>query len=163
MCLFLLPILGASFKNKMNFRVWVNICNPHFILGTGTWLSSETENQELVLDKDCLIYWKSRLHSRGGGALIAVKKCFHSALEELKMKTDIGIIWVHVKVSFFLCSCRCILKKATCICLYHVITCYPRGDFLVMWVPAAKIPKRIFRSHDRLHGDNYNYIINDVI
>lgn len=86
-----LVVLVTNFRRLLSeqeeFLCSIDICNPHVILGSESWLSSEMQNHELLLDKDYLVYRRDRLHSRGGGVLI-VKKCFHSVLVKLKTDTE---------------------------------------------------------------------------
>ena len=50
---------------------------PEIIIGPETWLSPEIDNAELLLN-DYNIYRKDRTGKRGGGVLVAVKKCIES-------------------------------------------------------------------------------------
>lgn len=76
----------------------IEVCRPHVILGSETWLSSNIPNEELLIHSDFTIHRKDRSLSRGGGVLVAIQNCFSSLV--VNLDTDIEVCFVRVKCAF---------------------------------------------------------------
>ena len=95
-----------SLKNKKpDLQLTIDNTNPDIIFGCETWLNKKIETQE-ILPNNYIVYKKGR-SSKGGGVLLAIKKCNNFSIQN-DLDTDGELIWTKIKLKnnpdLYICS-----------------------------------------------------------
>lgn len=84
----------------------VQSCTADVVVVSETWLTADILNSELILNDDFFIVRKDRTERRGGGVLIAIKKCLR--VENFDIIPRFEGVWVRIKthgVSVIVIAC----------------------------------------------------------